>query len=209
MNTSDIKFNNEIKSFPELFKAAKDQFLLYEKLEGIDNWEEYNFSIDCSADQMMFKDMLQIRFIEELTEASIAMDEPEEHFWEEIGDALNFFLSSYVMLGVDFNSLPNPETILVDYVRAPGKIKTIYKREYSIHVYPIIEKVGYLCNLLKNRPWAQSNFLVSMIDFNERLTSLWVEFWSFLNYMKVSPTEVFEMFWKKYQVNIYRINTGY
>ena len=49
MNTSDITFNNEIKSFDELFKVAKDQFLLYEELEGITDWEEYNFSIDCSS----------------------------------------------------------------------------------------------------------------------------------------------------------------
>ena len=84
MNTTEIKWNHEIKSFDELFKAAKEQFLMYEKLEGIDDWEKYDFSIDCSADQMKFKDMLQIRFIEELTEASIAMDEEGEHFWEEI-----------------------------------------------------------------------------------------------------------------------------
>ena len=209
MNTTEVRFNDEIKSFDELFSAAKDQFLTYEKLEGINNWEEYNFSIDCSADQMMFKDMLQIRFIEELTEASIAMDENEEHFWEEIGDALNFFLSAYVMLGVDFNKLPSPDTLLVNYSHSMRKHKTIYKDEYSIHVYPIIEKVGYLCNLLKNRPWAQSNFLVSMVDFNERLESLWVEFWRFLDYMRVSPHDVFEMFWKKYQVNLHRIRTGY
>ena len=209
MNTSDVKFNNEIKNFNELYQAARDQFIMYEQLEGIDNWEDYDFSIDCSCDQMKFKDMLQIRFIEELTEASIAMLEPSEHFWEEIGDALNFFLSSYVMLGIDFNSLTSPEEILVDYTKAYQKTKTIYKEEYSTHVYPVIEKVGYLCNLLKNRPWTQSNFLVSITDFNERLNELWVEFWSFLNYMKVSPTDVFEMFWKKYQVNIHRIETGY
>lgn len=209
MNTSDIKFNNEIKSFDELYKSAKDQFLLYEKLEGIENWDEYNFSIDCSADQMLFKDMIQIRFIEELTEASIAMNEGGDHFWEEIGDALNFFLSAYTMLGIDFKSLPSPERILVNYKYAIKKNRILYKDEYSLHVYPIIEKVGYLCNLLKNRPWAQSNFLVSMIDFNERLEDLWVEFWRFFDYMRISPEDVFEMFWKKYQVNIYRIETGY
>jgi len=209
MNTTEVKFNNEIKSFDELFKCAKEQFIMYEKLEGIEDWDAYNFSIDCSADQMMFKDMLQIRFIEELTEASIAMNENDEHFWEEIGDALNFFLSAYCMLDIDLSKLPNPDKILNRYYHAHSKIKICTLNEYSIRVYPIIEKVGYLCNLLKNRPWAQSNFLVSMIDFNERLEDLWVTFWEFLNYMRVSPTEVFEMFWKKYQVNLHRIRTGY
>jgi hypothetical protein len=209
MNTSDIKFNGEIKSFDELFKAAREQFLLYEKLEGIDDWEKYDFSIDCSADQMKFKDMIQIRFIEELTEASMALEDPPEHFWEEIGDALNFFLSAYVMLGVDFKKLPDPQKILTRHEYAIHKIRIIHRDEYSLKVYPIIEDVGSLCNLLKNRPWSQSNFLVSMTDFNQRLEKLWVDFWELFNYMRVSPEEVFEMFWKKYQVNIHRIETGY
>jgi len=209
MNTTEVKFNNEIKSFDELFSAAKDQFLMYEKLEGIDDWEKYDFSIDCSCDQMKFKDMLQIRFIEELTEASTCMNEPEEHFWEEIGDSLNFFLSAYVMLGVDFNKFKSPEELLINYKLAVKHQKPLYLDEYSKIVYPVIEKVGYLCNLLKNRPWAQSCFLVSMTDFEIRLNELWEEFWKFFDYMRISPTEVFEMFWKKYQVNLHRIRTGY
>ena len=108
MNTTEIKIKHKINSFEDLYKYANKQFLEYEKIEGINNWKEYDFSIDCSQDQMKFKDMLQIRCIEELTEATHTLDN-EEHFWEEIGDSLNFFLSAYVMLGVDFNKLPSPE----------------------------------------------------------------------------------------------------
>ena len=73
----------------------------YEKLEGRD-WKKYDFSIDCAEDQMLFKDMLQIRCIEELTEASIAFKEGSyEHFKEEITDALNFYLSAMVMYGYE------------------------------------------------------------------------------------------------------------
>lgn len=205
MNTTEITFNNEISSYDELYKYAKDQFDMYEKIEGIDDWEEYDFSIDCSADQMKLKDMLQIRFIEELTEASVAMNEDDEHFWEEIGDALNFFLSAYVMLGVDFKSLPSPENYLKSN---QPKVKPMYI-DFSIESYKVIEAVGYLCNLLKNRPWAQQNFFVSEYDFNERLLSLWIKFWEFLNFMNINSADVFGMFWKKYQVNIHRVSTGY
>ena len=209
MNTSDIKYNGEIKSFDELYERAKEQFIKYETLEGIENWDEYDFSIDCSVDQMKFKDMLQIRFIEELTEASISIPEPEEHFWEEIGDALNFFLSAYVMLGVDFKKLPDPDKILKKYKLGHKKTKIDTLYNFSMKAYPIVEKVGYLCNLLKNRPWRQANFLVSLVDFDERLEELWVTYWKFMNSLCLSPDDVFEMFWKKYQVNLYRIETGY
>ena len=210
MNTVEVTYNNNIKSFEELYYHANKQFLLYESLEGIDDWEEYNFSIDCSEDQMKFKDILQIRFVEELTEASVSLEEPDEHFWEEIGDSINFFLSAFTMLGVDFSTLPDPQEYLYSDEISDNKVmeKPSYEK-FSLSVYPVIEGVGYLCNLLKNRPWAQSNYLVSLLDFDERLLLLWKSFWIFLGGMKIQPKDVFELFWRKYQVNLFRINTGY
>lgn len=208
MNTTEIEYSGQIKSFEELFDLAKKQFVHYEQLEGIENWDDYDFSIDCAEDQMKFKDMLQIRFIEELTEASVSLPEPEEHFWEEIGDALNFFLSAYAMLGVDFNSLPSPSKYL-NKGKGSGKIRPESLSEFCLFAYPIIEKVGWLCNLLKNRPWAQSNYLVSLQDFDERLLALWKTFWMYLGDFNLSDEDVFEMFYRKYKVNEFRISTGY
>ena len=206
MNTNDIKYNGEIKSFKELFSMARDQFILYEKLEGIDNWDKYDFSIDCAEDQLKFKDMIQIRFIEELTEASISIPEPDEHFWEEIGDSINFFLSAYIMLGVDLDSFESPEKNLNIFSNR-RKPSTLW--EFSTLAYPVIEKVGYLCNLLKNRQWAQSQFLVSLVDFDERLKELWITFWEFLFNLGLNSDDVFELFYCKYQINLHRISTGY
>lgn len=209
MNTTEVKYNGEIDSFKTLFKMAKKQFLTYEKIEGIPNWKDYDFSIDCSEDQMKFKDMLQIRFIEELTEASVSMREMDEsHFWEEIGDSLNFFLSAYIMLGQDLNKLPSPENFIYKgwwFIKSkPSSLKS-----FSKLVYPIIEDVGSLCNLLKNRPWTQSNFLVSMEDFNERLLILWENYWKMLGKLYLTKEDIFEMFFKKVKVNEFRMQTGY
>ena len=206
MNTTEIKIKGVINSFDDLYKYAMKQFLGYEKIEGIDNWKEYDFSIDCSQDQMKFKDMLQIRCIEELTEATHALDN-EDHFYEEITDALNFFLSAYCMLGVDFNSFESPEQILKEYtwkIRSPITFNTC-----SVEFYKIIDDIGYLCNLLKNRPWAQSNYLVSMFDFNNRLKALWKDFWVMIGHFGLTKEQIFELFERKYLVNQFRIKTGY
>lgn len=207
MNTTEVIIDKPINSFKELFDLAKEQFLAYEKIEGIDNWEKYDFSIDCSEDQLKFKDMLQIRFIEELTEATADM-ENEDHFWEEISDALNFFLSAYIMLGIDLNHLPNPEEYLTK-VPGPGLVPTS-AGEASLIFYPLVHGVGYLCNLLKNRPWSQSNYLVDMLQFNERLNRLWVGFWKTMgNKLYLNREKIFDMFLRKVKVNQYRIETGY
>lgn len=204
MNTIEITYKNKIKKWSDLVKAAKDQFIHYEKVEGID-WKTYDFSIDCAEDQMKFKDMLQIRCIEELTEASIAFKEGSyDHFKEEISDVINFFISAMIM--IDYK-MPEPYLKLED----KSELYFNYLDELDIHhdFYIIIEKIGYLCNLLKNRPWAQSNYLVSMIDFEERCKDLYDSFWKMISGLGFSTHEVLEMFERKYEVNKWRISTGY
>ena len=206
MNTLEIIYNKNIKDFKTLFKKAKKQFLDYEKIEGINDWKNYDFSIDCSEDQMKFKDMLQIRFIEELCEASEALiNKEKEHFLEEITDAINFFLSAYIMLNKSLNEMENPEKYLSKY----KKYKLISFKKYSKLTYLIIHQVGLVCNLLKNRPWAQSNYLVSLIDFNKRLDDLWKIFWKYLGKLGIDKYSLFELFEKKYIVNQWRIKTCY
>lgn len=203
MNTTEIKSQNKCNNFYDMWKIANEQFLRYEKIEGIDNWKEYDFSIDCAEDQMKFKDMMQIRFIEELTEAAdaIVSEHNYDHFLEEIADALNFFLSGYIMLGKDINDLP--EIILTNH-----KITLNNINEISELFFPVIYRVGKLCNLLKNRPWSQSNYLCSLTDFNRELINLWNEFWNMINCI-CNESDILDIFWRKIEVNKFRIKTGY
>lgn len=203
MNITEVDYKGYIKNWNDFQKYAKLQFEAYEKLEGRD-WKNYDFSIDCAEDQALFKDMLQIRFIEELTEASIAFKENDyEHFKEEIADAINFFISAMTMINYF-------EKVNIN-IRSNSALIFNYLDELDINhnFYIIIEKVGYLCNLLKNRPWAQSNYLVSMTDFNERLHDLWLTFWRTLKGFGFSENQVFELFERKYEVNKWRMKTGY
>lgn len=213
MNTADIKVKGLINSFDDLYKYAKEQFIMYEDLEGIKNWDNYDFCIDCPEDQAKFKDMLQIRFIEELTEATKDLRNID-HLKEELTDALNFFLSAYIMVGADFSKLPDPLSILPHYYNLEsginfglGKFENLF--DLWSETYRVVEAVGYLCNLLKNRPWAQSNYLVSMLDFNERLKSLWCCFWRYFYMWGLNPETIFEMFERKFEVNKFRTKTGY
>lgn len=202
MNTLEIKFNHKINTWSDFIKTAKQQFINYEKLEGR-NWNKYDFSIDCAEDQMLFKDMLQIRCIEELTEASIAFKNDEkEHFYEEITDALNFLLSGYIMAGLNM-----PEKDLKDYF--PDRLYYLDQLDIPHWFYIIIEDIGNLCNLLKNRPWAQSNYLVSLLDLEDRANKLWNDFWLLLSTLGLNNEKIYELFERKYEVNKWRIKTGY
>lgn len=212
MNTTEIEKIVEIHNFKEMFDWAKKQFLAFEVVEGVIQeptdkaWEDYSFSIDCPQDQMKFKDMLQIRFIEELTEASMAVDD-KNHFHEEVTDALNFFLTSYIMLGKDLSKLSDPSKFLE--LGREGKLMVRTVVDMKVLFYQMVEAAGYLCNLLKNRPWSQSNYLVSMLDFEERLENLWSIFWTGLGSLGFYEENLFDLFSKKLSVNLFRIETGY
>lgn len=206
MNTLEIKCQHKIRSWKDFILFAKKQFINYEKLEGR-NWKKYDFSIDCSEDQMLLKDMLQIRCIEELTEASIAYQENNyEHFKEEITDALNFFVSACVMCD-KLEKYDCPTLHKISFTKS--KFDEMKYSFLSSNFYIVIEKIGYLCNLLKNRPWAQSNYLVSLLDFDERFLDLWISFWELIYDLGFTEEEIFECFERKYEVNKWRIKTGY
>lgn len=209
MNTSEITSINKCRDFNSMWKLAREQFLKYELIEGISDWNDYDFSIDCAEDQMKFKDMMQIRFIEELTEATEAMvrENNMEHFMEEISDSLNFFLSGYIMLGKTLKELP--EIKISDSTSIYDNNKMLSLNELSKIFYPVIYQVGKTCNLLKNRPWSQSNYLCSLTDFNREINILWCEFWEMINKLNISKTDLLDIFWKKVEVNKFRMRTGY
>lgn len=204
MNTLDVEVNIKINNEKELLKFAKEQFEDYEKIEGIEDWSKYDFSIDCSQDQAKFKDMFQIRFIEELTEATEDKQNPD-HFYEEITDSFNFFISGLIMYGYDFEKKP----LGLDKLRSISSYQDLTDKDLFAETYRIVEATGKLCNLLKNRPWSQSNYLVSMIDFEERLDNLINIYLNYLSLVGMSSEKLFDLFARKMSVNLFRIRTGY
>lgn len=206
MNTNDFEAFKVPKEniFEDLYAKHKEMFLAFMKIEGVDNWEEYNFSIDVPEDQMRLKDFLQIRFIEELTEATVDMHN-HQHFLEEITDAFNFFLTAYVCLDKKFEWINSPVKFTEENLTSVlNDKKTLFS-----DLYEVVESVGKVCNLLKNRPWAQSNYLVDLIIFDKELESLWFRFNMFINNLNIDLAYLYEMWSKKYQVNMFRIRTGY
>lgn len=159
-----------------------------------------DFDINTYQDQQIFKDFLQIRFTEELTEA-FADTTNTSHFKEEITDAFNFLISSYIISGyehfLDWEEDLNP---CVDYTN---------KDLLSIRFWNIVQSVGDVCNLLKNRPWRMSQYLVDLHIFEKKYRKLWKDFNALCNFLNISRKELFENWSLKYQVNSFRLDTKY
>lgn len=208
MNTRDIvvKLPADV-DLEWIYAQHKKMFYKFMELEGIPDWKAYNFSIDTAADQSIFKDVLQIRFIEELTEATTA-GTVLDHFEEEIIDSFNFFLSSLVALDKELSDFPAWKD------RRRNKLKLWWilrfrRNKLDAETYKVIEKVGLLTNLLKSRPWAQNQLLVDSLLFQRRLTDLWNQFNHYINWLGIDLATLYKLWYQKSEINYFRLKTGY
>ena len=209
MNTLDYKpfIYKGDKSFNDIFSKQKiifDQYMKHEKndIKG--------FDINCYEDQQLLKDFLQIRFVEELTEATCSKN--YDHFEEEMIDAFNFLVEAYIIYGWDYSILNKWDD------SKPGeKLITIHEKEYFVadyhrfrsNFYIMVERVGLICNFLKNRPWKQSQYLVDLFLFEPTFKSLWVCFNDLCRNLGIRKMRIYKLWSLKYQVNKFRLESGY
>lgn len=211
MNTNDftpLEYET-IKPTPWsfMFREQEHIFRRYMITEGIPNWDAHDFSIDCLEDQEIFKDFLMNRVVEEITEATVDLDHPD-HFLEEIVDALNFLLEAYIIYGWNYSNLgawttaPDIFEEVIDYFRQePDDLHQM--------CYRVVEAIGACTNLLKNRKWKSSQYLVDLLLFEERFKEVWTAFNVLCVMLGITEKRLFEVWSQKLQCNIFRLETRY
>lgn len=193
MNTQDFK--PFIKSWGEIYALQGELQLMYRPYfkERI-----ANFDINTLEDQELFKKLCW-QIVEELAEAKEAIEEEldGEHFDEELIDAFNFMLELYQLYGMapSFDwTLPKGAQDLEDFA---GDMLTL------------IGNIGMTANCLKNREWRQSQYLVDLVVFEDRLKGIWTSFVIMFEHLGLSENRVKELWSLKYQVNLFRIKSKY
>jgi len=185
----DLKFIEE-KQMEIMFQYEPSERELFE-----------NFDIDTYEDQEVFKKYCW-RVTEELTEALEDIKHPQ-HFKEEITDAFNFLIELYNLYGWSVTELEP-----LDYKLQHEKYN-LYELDLNQVVMDVIKRIGLAANLLKNRKWRQSQYLVDLYIFEDRLRKVWDDFIELLFITGISKEELFDQWSLKYQVNKFRIESNY
>lgn len=214
----------EIGSLEEIIEKQKEIMFAFEP--NLEKRVE-EFDIDIYEDQMLLKDFLLVRAVEEITEAGAAIKANHvEHFKEEIIDVFNFLVETKIILGDDYkidnDLVGNP---IKDYLEKDWYMKDtptdINKKELDeeeiqyrlthifIHLFHLVENIGLLTNLLKQRPWRESQYPVDVLTFRERWDNIWANFWLTLSFIGFGFEEFKAIWSKKYQVNKFRIESNY
>lgn len=195
MNTQDFK--PFIKSWEEIYALQGELQLMYRPYfkERI-----ANFDINTLEDQELFKKLCW-QIVEELTEAMEAKDKNEkDHVLEELIDAFNFMLELYQLYGMapDFA-----------WGHTYGFRKDIADENFEENILELIKTIGLAANCLKNREWRQSQYMVDLVVFEDRLKWIWTYFIIMFEHLGLSETRVKELWSLKYQVNLFRIKSKY
>lgn len=193
MNTQDFK--PFTKSWEEIYALQGELQLMYRPYfkERI-----ANFDINTLEDQELFKKLCW-QIVEELAEAkdAIEWELDDEHFDEELIDAFNFTLELYQLYGM----APS-----FDWTLPKGAQDS---EDFAGDVLTLIGNIGMTANCLKNREWRQSQYLVDLVVFEDRLKEIWTSFVIMFEHLGLSENRVKELWSLKYQVNLFRIKSKY
>lgn len=196
MNTQDFK--PFITSWKEIYALQGELQLMYRPYfkERI-----ANFDINTLEDQELFKKLCW-QIVEELAEAKEALEEdPDDgHFYEELIDAFNFTLELHQLYGM----APSFDWTLPKWAQGFWETWT-----FAGDLLTLIGNIGMTANCLKNREWRQSQYLVDLVVFEDRLKWIWTSFVIMFEHLDLSEDRVKELWSLKYQVNRFRIKSKY
>lgn len=190
MNTEDFK--PIIYPMEKIFDLQKEVKYLYEPHSK----ELFkHFDIDVYEDQEIFKTYCW-RIVEELTEA-LDGKENENHFKEELIDGFNFLLELTFLCGKGYDD--------IKMIKYPRDVFDSTENQ----ILNTIHTIGMTANLLKNRKWRRSQYLVDMYIFEKKFIQIWQSYMDIFNIWQIDIDELKALWSLKYQVNIFRIKTNY
>lgn len=201
------------------------KYIPIEKQNGLLQTEDFPVNLDDKKGQSRLKDFAW-RTTEELFEATDALtshpDHPE-HFLEEMIDAVHFFIELNLLCGSDANfikeyfSIPEGEDKL-EYIHNMAINLPFADNKQDVQFIPdgcliyatIGQPIGNAMNRLKNKPWKQTHMVTDKEAFYNCLMPAWIGFFRVLSLKHgLSAKDVFTLYFKKSEVNKFRIKSQY
>lgn len=198
-----------------------------EKQNGLLQTELFPGDLDDKKSQARMKDFAW-RTQEELYEATESLAHKEHdtvHFLEEVIDAIHFFTELNLFCGfstkdvADFYGwekgdkleylefLANKMNEMTEGPKGKGD------KNYSLPalIYSCIgQPIGDAMNKLKNKPWKQTHMVTDKEAFKDCLLCAWLGFFRVLhNVFDLTAKDIFTLYFKKSEVNKFRIKSQY
>lgn len=153
------------------------------------------------------------RVTEEVAEALDALlkDESIDHVQEELVDALHFLVEMAIISGI------GPSELLFRQEIAEGDcLDALWNstdweitNPLSVSYLDFIRKLGMTCHTLKNKPWKVTQMLTDRTAYRERFVSSFKAFIGICRSHGMSSQQVFDLYFRKSEVNKFRQRSNY
>lgn len=107
-----------------------------------------------------------------------------------------------------YHILPEPYYGLA-YLKAGRVLDKDSENIIAKLMWGITYKLQLARNQLKNKPWKQTEMLTDHRMFKKHLMDSWVEMGCLFSYLGMESTDIFEIYYRKNQVNQFRIKSKY
>ena len=227
MNVDDFKESvipTDFSNKDMLDYIFERQHSLFSKYLPIETENGLRYSQDCPVNlhdrfgQAQLKDMFW-RITEELTEAIDAVrihKHVPNHTLEELADALHFLIEAFLLSDISTIDVirqvvkfENNESIRTDKLVLLYPSFVDYDTPLEKYVYEVIHIIGCASNFLKQRPWKQTHFKVDIYRYRKTLIPALPVLLKCFRYCSLEPNQVFSMYWRKSEVNKFRIRSNY
>lgn len=210
INIQDVEDLKEVKE-PWLDFLLDRQSELIEKYKKIEGMPDPPMDINTKEAQIWVKDFLW-RVTEELMEAYEAkLLNHDEHFLEELSDALHFYLEIFIL--VDCKSILYGVDGSMDDYFLKGMIRGVrdFKRNNTKQrIFDIIYHLGLAGNFLRNKKWKQTQVFVDKERFYEELKLGFVELIGLIIESGIkNKYDLLNLYYKKFIVNQFRQRSNY
>ena len=233
VNVSDVKIDgiptpSKEKGMLELMFERQHglavKYLPIEKENGLLQTEDLPVMLDSRKGQARLKDFAW-RTMEELYEATDALvQHPDnvEHFLEEMIDSLHFFLELNLLAGIgpkeikEYYNIPDGVDMFEYLETVSNTVETFGKEEIKTISDPLLiyvtigQCIGNAMNRLKNKPWKQTHMVTDQAAFYDCIMPVWLGYFRILGHKYgLSAKDIFTLYFKKSEVNKFRIRSGY
>lgn len=103
----------------------------------------------------------------------------------------------------------------IDYFKVneytPGfhSMNTITHGAEAFHIWQVTYQLNMARNLLKNRPWKQTQVMSKEVDYQEAIVKSFLMYLGFLTINGFDNHSLFTLFYRKQQLNLWRQRSGY
>jgi len=215
MNVDDVPETENIEGnlLNLIFERQAELMDKYHDIEqnsGLMQTEKVPVDLDDRFGQARLKD-LAWRTVEEVAESLEAYDfDHMTHAQEEVADALHFFIELCILSGFDndtyfmtkINLAPSEEALKVSFDLTEAK--DVYT---SSSIF--LRDLGCAMNCLKNKPWKQTHMLTDKVRYHSNILNAFFKLISYAKSMGLTHTTLFDLYFRKSEVNKFRQRSQY